>query len=157
MSIPRLQSLCDKVIHGRRPSYELIRLPQSLNRDRLPTSALRAVAVAHETVHAAHSHPELPEGQHSFIRHLLIAEEGEAHLADQMAAWRLGTKHLDSPLTAFIAYIFTLPLTALWTVFTAYRLCILYKQNQTVGKNKAHQENGNVRSLLPDVRQAKDR
>lgn len=41
---------------------------------------LRAVAIAHKLIHAEHGHSDMREGQHSILRHLLIIEEGEAHL-----------------------------------------------------------------------------
>lgn len=95
-----------------------------LNRDRLPSPELRAIAIAHELIHAEHGHPDTAQGRHS-LRHLLITEEGEAHLADQEAAIRLHTKSLDSPLEAFLFYIGTLPLLYGWCLLTTYRVAKL--------------------------------
>ena len=99
-----------------------------LDQDRLPSPELRAVAIAHELVHAEHGHRDTPQGRHRFL-HLFITEEGEAHLADQEAAIRLHTKPLDSPLIAAVLYIGTLPLLYGWFIWTVYRLGVLARRS----------------------------
>src|SRR6187402_46166 len=98
-----------------------------LNEEQLPTEKLKAAATAHELVHVSHSHPELPLGQHSVLRHLLFSEEAEAHWTDiQMAR----TLHIASPTSLFWTFlvdIFNLPIAYLLFSLATFRLIQLLK------------------------------
>ena len=76
-----------------------------LDSGRLDSPGIRAVAVTHELVHVAHSHPSTPEGKHSALRHFFFSEEAEAHLAGIRAARRL---HIAPPTPIWQDYLIDL-------------------------------------------------
>jgi hypothetical protein len=68
-----------------------------LDVDRLSTPQLRAAALSHELIHVAHDQG-FPRHQHSWLRHVLLPEEGEAHLHNLLLSHRLHTPSLGNPL-----------------------------------------------------------
>lgn len=76
-----------------------------LDRDRLHNPDLRAIAVSHELVHVAHD-KGLPLAKHSWLRHLFLPEEGEAHLQNLRLSHQLHLPQLGNPLGQMIVQVF---------------------------------------------------
>ena len=87
-----------------------------LNLDRLTTPALRATALSHELVHVRHGDPATPQGQHTFLRHLWIPEEAEAHLRGLQTAQALNVMPMYPVWEDRLVWIDTLPILYVLTL-----------------------------------------
>jgi hypothetical protein len=95
-----------------------------LNTDRLRTSASRAVALSHELVHVEHSDHTSTMGKHSFLRHLWMTEEGEAHLHGLQTARKLHAPLMYPSWQDYVVWIYLLPISYMW--FAIFGLSLVY-------------------------------
>lgn len=94
-----------------------------LRQDKLRTPELWAIALSHELVHVQHGDPNTPLGQHSFLHHLWMTEEGEAHLRGLQTARALHAPTIGSSWQDNIFNIYPLPITYVLLIVTAVCVC----------------------------------
>ena len=100
-----------------------------LDGSKLPSAKLRTVAIAHELIHVQHGDRTTSFGMHSWLQHLWLTEEGEAHLQALHVAKLLNVRPFWVPWIDYVEMIYVLPLLYLFLILDAAWFVPLMKRH----------------------------